>query len=66
MKVILDKNLYKEIWDKIYEVFKFNPSTDINVKPFEFNINYKNYKLKSIWNEEQEKIVNNIFKEKLI
>lgn len=63
MKVILDQNLYNNLWDKIYKDFKFNPSVDVNKKPFEFNINYKVYKLKSLWNEEQEKIVNDIFRE---
>lgn len=63
MKVILDKNVYNDIWDNIYKKFKFKPSVDTNVKPFEFDIDYKSYKLKSVWNEEQEKIVNNIFKQ---
>ena len=63
MKVILDKDLYNNIWDEVNEKFKFNPSTNINQTPFELKGNYKVYKLKSIWTKEQEKIVNNIFKE---
>lgn len=63
MKVILDKDLYNNIWDEVNEKFKFNPSTNINQTPFELKDNYKIYKLKSIWTKEQEKIVNNIFKE---
>ena len=63
MKIILDEKLYNNIWDKINKEFNFTPSIDINVEPFKFKINYKVYKLQSVWNEEQEKIVNNILKE---
>lgn len=63
MKVILDEKTYDNIWNKVYTKFKFKPSTDINVTPFEFDIDYRSYKLNDIWTEEQEKIVNDIFKE---
>ncbi len=63
MKNILDEILYNNIWDKIDEEFKFTPSVDIDVESFKFKTNYKVYKLQSIWNEEQEKIVNDILKE---
>ena len=59
MKVILDKEKYNKIWNDITEIFKFNPSS---TTPFSFNIKYICYKLNSIWTDEQEKIVNDIFK----
>lgn len=61
MKVIVEKDL-SNIWDKFYEKFKFNPSVGVDEIPFQFDINYKVYKLKSVWTERQEKIVNNILK----
>ena len=63
MKVILDSNKYNNLWDSIDDKFKFHPSVDIDVVPFEFDIDYVCYKLNSVWSEEQEKIVNEIFKE---
>ena len=63
MKVILDKKIYNEIWDKIYKDFKFTPNTDTSIKTFEFPMHNEQFNLKSFWNEEQEKIVNTIFKE---
>lgn len=62
MKVILDEKLYNKIWDKIYNEYKFCPSINNTVIPFEFNVEYVCYKLNSYWNMEQEKAVNNIFK----
>ena len=59
---LLDMYLTKKIWDKIYNEFKFNPSTDVNIKPFSFIITSKCYKLSTVWNEEQECLVNEIFK----
>ena len=52
MIVILDDKKYKDIWEEIYNKFKFNPTLDVNVKPFEFDINYKSYKLNNGWSEE--------------
>lgn len=62
MKVILNEKLYNEIWDKINNDYKFCPSINKKVKPFNFDVEYVCYKLKSLWNVEQEKRVNNIFK----
>lgn len=62
MKIILDKNKYNEIWKILNNKFSFNPSIDINVAPFEFNIDYVCYKLNSVWTDNQEKIVNDILK----
>lgn len=63
MKIILDETLYNNLWNKFSEEFEFVPSVNENVIPFKFNINHKICKLQSMWNEEQEKIVNDIFKE---
>ncbi len=62
MKVIFDEKLYNKIWDKINNEYKFWPSVNKKVIPFEFDVEYVCYKLNSYWNIEQEKIVNNIFK----
>lgn len=61
MKIINDKK-YDIIWNKIDNDFKFKPSIDLKIIPFQFDINYVCYKLNNLWNEEQEKIVNRIFK----
>lgn len=60
MNVILDEKLYNSIWDRVYNEFGFRTKNE--EVPFRFTIVYKIYKLKSVWNEEQELIVNEIFK----
>lgn len=60
MNVILDENLYNNIWNQVYSKFGF-PPRDKKI-PFRFSIDHKVYKLKAVWNEEQELIVNEIFK----
>ena len=61
MKVILDDKVYNDIWAKIDKIIV---NFDTIGVPFELDINnYKSYKLNTIWNEEEEKIVNDIFKE---
>lgn len=62
MKVILDEKVYDEIWDKIYRDYKFHPSVDTKVIPFNFKVKYVCYKLNNYWTAEQEKLVNDIFK----
>ena len=59
MKLILDEKLYDEIWNRITKEYKFYPSVD---KTFEFNIENVCYRLNTHWSVEQEKIVNDIFK----
>lgn len=60
---IIDKKVENKIWNKIYNDYKFDPSIDISVLPFKLPMTHKKYKLDSYWNKEQEKIVNDIFKE---
>lgn len=60
MKVILDEKLYDDIWDEFEKRFKFDSRSKI---PFVFDMNYEIFDLNSGWDEKQEKIVNNIFKE---
>lgn len=62
MKIILNDKKYDMIWNKIDNDFKFKPSIDLKIIPFQFDINYVCYKLNNLWNEEQEKIVNRILK----
>ena len=55
MKLILDNNLYDDIWNTIIE--KFNYPKNFNcTEPF------KTFKIK-LWNEDQEHLVNEIFKQ---
>lgn len=61
IKIISDE-LAKEIWDYMFEKYKFNPSTKIEEIPFVFDVKVMCYKLKSLWNEEQELIINDFFK----
>ena len=58
MRVILDKNEYKFIWNKVYSKYRFDGSQDEWLSlPF---VN-KKYTLSKIWTEEQEKMINGIF-----
>lgn len=59
---LLNEVTYDKIWDKIYQEFKFNPSIHMNVKPFDLPMKHKIYKLNSYWTDEQEILVNEIFK----
>lgn len=61
MKLIEDK-LEEEIWNKIYKKFKFNPSIKLDIIPFKFDIEVTCYTLNSLWTEEQENLVNELFK----
>ena len=54
MKLILDNNLYDEIWNDVKE--RFNYPNDFNCTE-----QYKTFKA-ALWNEEQEHTVNEIFK----
>lgn len=57
MKVILNSKLYNQIWMEISEKFNYpNISSE-----FVANKNYKTYKI-PVWSDEQELIVNDIFK----
>lgn len=61
MKVILDA-VYNDIWNKIYKEFHFSPSINKQEAPFKFNVRSVCYKLNEYWSNEQETIVNEIFK----
>lgn len=58
---IIDEKVEKEIWDYIFKKYKFNPSAKIEELPFIFDVKVICYKLKSLWNEEQELIINDFF-----
>lgn len=55
MQLILDDNMYTEIWDTIKIKFNYPQS-------FSYNGDYKSFKISSLWNEQQENIVNEILK----
>lgn len=61
MKVILDKS----IWNRVFDFFEFDSQSGFRFvkKGLELNVNYNVYKLGNVWTEEQEKIVNDVFKE---
>lgn len=64
MKVILDQRLYNEIWNKIHNDFGFFPASFIK-QTKKSKIDYRVYRLniRRCWNEKEEKLVNNIFKQ---
>ena len=58
MEVIIDRKLYDEIWEKIYADYSFSPSVDrcgTWLEPIGVS---KCFKLLTIWNQEQEELVN--------
>lgn len=60
MQVIVDKDSYQKIWDKIYSDYSFYPSVDSHrewLKPDEV---FQKFKLKMVWDEQQEAIINKI------
>ena len=64
MEIILDRDKYNNIWDKIFDDFHFCPSCKTHPKPWLLlPMNHKKYHLNSVFTftEEQEKIINSIF-----
>lgn len=58
----LDRVLYDALWNKIYQEYSFFPSfTDRKKEWLSIPLEHKRYRLKRIWNESQEKLVNQIF-----
>jgi len=55
MQLILDDNMYTEVWDTIKIKFNYPQS-------FSYNGDCKSFKISSLWNEQQENIVNEILK----
>lgn len=58
MQVITDEKLYNNLWDRIYQEYSFSPQNDKWLCP---DTTYDVYRLGSIWDEKQEKIINQIF-----
>ena len=62
MEIILDRNQYDGIWNKIYDEFLFSPSCKaIGDTWLYFPIESKKYRLNGVFSEEEERIVNSIF-----
>lgn len=62
MKIILDKDKYNAIWDKIEYDFLFSPCYKTNNDCWlSFPIKSKKYRLNCVFSQEQEKIINSIF-----
>lgn len=59
MQVILNKNDYDAVWDKILLDFKFRSSEE---NWLSLPLTSKKYHLSEIWTEKQEKLINEIFK----
>lgn len=55
MKLILDNNLYDDIWNTMIERFNYP-------KDFSCTKSFKTFKVK-LWSEDQERLVNEIFKQ---
>ena len=60
MRVITDEKLYKQIWDRIFEVYSFYPSVNSHKQWLKPEGEYKKFKLKNVWDENQEAIINKI------
>lgn len=60
MKVILDQELYDQLWDRMLNEYQFSPQW--GTIPFSFPHPYQLYRLgKTRWTQEQETRVNGIF-----
>lgn len=61
MKIILDKDEYNAVWDKICRDFLFSPSYKSNNDLWlSIPMKSRKYRLNSYFSEEQEKIINSI------
>lgn len=59
MKVILGEHI-NQIWDIIDRDFHFRPSIDVDTASFAFPVHAACFRLKSVWDDRQEAIVNGI------
>ena len=61
---VISEEMANEQWDIFYDKYSFNPSINDDVKEW-ISIPYDNkkYTLKTIWNKEQEKLVNKFFED---
>lgn len=59
---ILNTRDEREVWDKVYGSFKFQPSINDSKMPFQIEQAHKIFELLACWNEPQHKIVSEIFK----
>lgn len=59
MKVILDKALEKQLWDRMLTEYQFSPRRD--TIPFSFPHPYKLYGLGAPWTQAQETEINGVF-----
>lgn len=59
---ILDDREMDAAWRFLNKNFKFNPSVNSSMAPFQINQPHKVFELLAYWNEAQEKIVNGIFR----
>lgn len=59
---ILNTRDYREVWDKVYQNFKFRPSINDSKMPFQIDQTHKIFELLAYWNEQQNRTVNEIFK----
>ena len=58
MQIILDEKMYSEIWERFYAEYSFDREAEQWVRPA---LPHKMYRLRKLWTEEQERIVNGIF-----
>ena len=60
MRVMTDKNEREHIWDKVFSIYRFDPTKD---NWLSIPLVNKKYSLPEPWTQEQEKLVNGIFME---
>ncbi|MBP0966196.1 MAG: DUF2716 domain-containing protein [Oscillospiraceae bacterium] len=58
MQIILDEKEYLEIWDSVYAEYWFEREA---AEWLRLPLPHKKYRLRELWTEEQERIVNSIF-----
>lgn len=57
MLIITDQKLYRSIWDKIYQDYRFSAQSENWLRP---DAAYDVYRLGALWDEMQERTVNQI------
>lgn len=62
MRVILDREHYNMVWERVYEDFSFCPSVDTHITPFQFKMNYQVFNLSQLRWDMAEEIIEKILR----
>lgn len=60
MQIILDNDIYDEIWNRFKAEFEFQPSVVNGNKPFRIKQFHKVYKLLKVWDSRDESLINDL------